>query len=130
MPHAGIAALNATTGAVDPFMSVQFAGHHNDTGSGAQGSVGPWKLDVTPDGRQMVAIGNFKTADGLLRDQVAQIDLAGSRLWSPNWATNRYSPVLLQLGLRQLRPRGHVLALTARTSWSHATGGGSPGHAV
>ena len=30
--------MNATTGALDPFMNVQFAGHHNDTGSGAQGA--------------------------------------------------------------------------------------------
>ena len=40
-PHAGIAALNATTGALDPYMNVQLAGHHNDTGSGAQGYIGP-----------------------------------------------------------------------------------------
>ena len=36
--HGGIAALNATTGAVDnAYMNVQFAGHHNDTGGGAAG---------------------------------------------------------------------------------------------
>src|SRR6476646_9497947 len=31
-PHAGIAALNGSTGAVDPYMNVQLAGHHNDSG--------------------------------------------------------------------------------------------------
>ena len=42
---------------------------------------------------QMVVIGNFKTADGLLRDQVAQIDLTGSKaVVRTDWATNRYSP--------------------------------------
>ncbi len=93
LPHSGIVALNATTGALDPFMNVQFTGHHNDTGSGAQGPVGPWNLDVTPDGRQMVVIGNFKQADGQLRDQVAQIDLTGTQaVVRADWATNRYSP--------------------------------------
>ena len=48
--HAGLASLNATTGALDPFINVQFAGHHNDSGSGAQGWVGPWDIDVTPNG--------------------------------------------------------------------------------
>src|SRR4029079_18697123 len=67
--HRGLASLNATTGALDPFMNVQLTGHHNDTGSGAQGSVVPWGIDVTADGTRMVAIGNFKLADGLLRDQ-------------------------------------------------------------
>jgi PKD repeat protein len=91
--HAGIVALNATTGALDPFMNVQFTGHHNDSGSGAQGAVGPWDLDVTNDGKQMVVIGNFKYADGLLRDQVAQIDLTGTQaVVRADWATNRYSP--------------------------------------
>ena len=91
--HAGIAAFNGTTGAVDPFMNVQFAGHHNDTGSGAQGGVGPWDIDATPDGARMVVIGNFKTADGLLRDQVAQLDLTGTQaVVTPDWATNRYAP--------------------------------------
>ena len=91
--HAGLASLNPTTGALDPFINVQFAGHHNDSGSGAQGWVGPWDIDVTPNGATMVVIGNFKTADGLLRDQAAMIDLTGSRrVVDPNWATTRYSP--------------------------------------
>ena len=91
--HNGLASLNATTGALDPFMNVQLTGHHNDTGSGAQGSVGPWAIDVTADGTRMVAIGNFKLADGLLRDQVVQINLTGaSASVRTDWATQRYAP--------------------------------------
>lgn len=91
--HDGLASLNATTGALDPFMDVQLTGHHNDSGSGAQGAVGPWAFDVTSDGTRMVAIGNFKRADGLLRDQVVQIDLTGaSASVRTDWATSRYAP--------------------------------------
>ncbi|MEP6666371.1 MAG: malectin domain-containing carbohydrate-binding protein, partial [Nocardioidaceae bacterium] len=92
--HAGLASLNATSGALDPFVNIQLAGHHNDTGGGAQGAVGPWALDVTADGSKMVVIGNFKTANGLLRDQVVMIDLSGaSAAVQTSWATSRYSPL-------------------------------------
>ncbi len=90
--HAGLASLNPTTGALDPFINVQFAGHHNDSGSGSQGWVGPWDIDVTPNGATMVVIGNFKTANGLLRDQAAMLDLTGSSAQVAPWATSRYSP--------------------------------------
>ena len=92
--HSGIAALNATTGALDnDFMDIQLAGHHNNTGSGAQGPIGPWNLDVTPSGDRMVIVGNFRTADGLARDQVAQISLDGPTAQVvPDWNTNRYNP--------------------------------------
>ncbi len=74
-------------------MNIQFAGHHNNTGSGAQGPVGPWNLDVSPSGDRIVAIGNFRTADGLDRDQVAQITTTGATaVVTPDWQTNRYNP--------------------------------------
>ncbi|KRF13769.1 hypothetical protein ASG90_13090 [Nocardioides sp. Soil797] len=91
--HAGLVSLNANTGALDAFMNVQLSGHHNDTGSGAQGWVGPWDLDVNSAGDTMVVTGNFKYADGLLRDQIAMIDLTGgSAAVNANWATERYYP--------------------------------------
>lgn len=91
--HFGLASLNATTGALDPFVNNQVAGRHNDSGSGAQGWIGPWDLAISPDGQTMIAIGNFKTVDGLLRDQVVNIDLSGSSaVVRPDWATSRYSP--------------------------------------
>ncbi|HET7399535.1 MAG TPA: PKD domain-containing protein [Intrasporangium sp.] len=95
--HAGIAALNATTGAVDhAYVNVQFAGHHNDSGSGAQGPVGPWNLDVSPAGDRLAVIGNFKTADGLARDQVAQLTLGPTAATvTPDWNTNRYNPLCI-----------------------------------
>jgi PKD repeat protein len=92
-PHGGLASFNATTGALDPFMNVQVAGRHNDSGSGAQGWIGPWDLAIAPNGSTMVVTGNFKTVDGLDRDQVVMIDLTGAAaVVVPGWQTNRYKP--------------------------------------
>ncbi len=91
--HGGLASLNASTGALDPFMSVQVAGHHNYDGtSGANGAVGPRAIAVNPAGTRAMVIGNFKTADGLARDQIAMIDLDGSQAQvDPNWSTGQYT---------------------------------------
>jgi PKD repeat protein len=125
--HGGLASLNATTGVVDPFMDIQLTGHHNDTGSGAQGPVGPWAFDISPDGNTMVAIGNFKYADGLLRDQVVMIDLSGqSAAVDQNWSTSRYSPQCFNWAFDSevrgvaFSPDGSYFVITA-------TGGGNPG---
>jgi len=91
--HAGFAAFNPSTGALNAFVDLQVSGHHNDSGTGAQGAVGVRGLDVTPDGRRMVAIGNFKRVDGLLRDQVVTVNLTGNTSdVAPDWNTSRYSP--------------------------------------
>ncbi len=93
--HGGLAALNATTGAVDPYMGVDVAVNHNwTTGStGAKGAVGVSSLDVSPDGQRLVAIGNFKQADGLVRDQAVSVLLGtGGAVVDPNWRTQRYEP--------------------------------------
>ncbi|HEY3000832.1 MAG TPA: malectin domain-containing carbohydrate-binding protein, partial [Kribbellaceae bacterium] len=90
--HQGIATLNPATGALDPFMNVQFTEHHNYDGTGASAAVGPRKLDISPDGHTLVAIGNFKRANGLLRDQVVRIKLDGSApAVDSGWATAAYS---------------------------------------
>ena len=39
--HGQLATLNATTGALDPFMDITVAGHHNNSGAGAQAPIGP-----------------------------------------------------------------------------------------
>jgi PKD repeat protein len=95
----GLGSLNPTTGAVDAYMTIAVAGHHNyphfdATGKpiGAQAPVGVSKLDITPDGSRMVIIGNFLTAGGLDRDQAALISLgATSASVDPNWRTARYT---------------------------------------
>ena len=90
--HGGLVSLNPTTGALDPFMNIQLTGHHNYNGSGADGGVGGNEMDVSPNGRQLVVIGNFKNANGVQHDQIVMIDLTGSSaVINPNWNTLQYT---------------------------------------
>lgn len=91
-PRGGLVSLNPTTGALDSYLQVQLAGHHNYTGSGAQGAVGVHSLAASPDGSRLVVLGNFKTADGFARDQIVLIDLGSTAATvDQNWATLRYT---------------------------------------
>ena len=58
--HRGLVEVDGSTGAVIKTMTVQLTGRHG-TGS-RQGPLGPKKLAVSPDGTQMVVIGNFTDA--------------------------------------------------------------------
>jgi PKD repeat protein len=125
--HGGLVSLNATTGAVDPFVGVAFTGHHNDSGSGAQGAVGPSDIDVTPDGSKLVAVGNFKYADGMLRNQVAIVNLTGpSAQIQADWATTRYAPYCFNWAFDQT-VRGVSMSPDGSFFVVASTGGGNPG---
>ncbi len=86
----GLASLDATTGAMDPFVQVALTGHHNYNGTGANSSVGPTEVDVTPDGTKAVVLGNFKQANGGDYDQVVMLDLTGASAAIAPWHTNRF----------------------------------------
>lgn len=91
--HAGLASLDATTGALDEYMGVDVATNHNWPSGAAKAPVGVAKLAASPDGSRLVAIGNFKNADGLGRDQVAMIRLGpDAASVDPDWNTVRYTP--------------------------------------
>ena len=92
--HGQLATLNASTGAFDPFLDLAVSGHHNNTGSGAQAPVGPRESAVTPAGDRLVVTGNFRTVDGLARDQIVMIDLTGATAAvSTTWYTTGYAPI-------------------------------------
>ena len=95
--HGGLATLKAATGAVDPFMGIQLAGHHNTMQSGVQKAPsGARSLDVSSDGSRLVVVGNFTTADGLPRVQVVMVNLTGSSaVVQSDWNTTRYQPLCL-----------------------------------
>jgi hypothetical protein len=92
--HGGLATLNATTGKLDPYLSVQLVGHHNYQPLPGYliGGVGPRSLDISPDGTRMIVVGNFTSADGLPRDQIAVVDLGASATVDLSWATLAYAP--------------------------------------
>ena len=81
-PREKFAAVDPTTGVLDPNVNVAFTGKHN----GGTGRIR--RFDISPDGKTMVAVGNFTLADGLDRDQAAMIDLATDTV--ANWQTNRF----------------------------------------
>ena len=82
-----LAALDPTTGAVDPSLNISFDGKHNG------GQIRVAKLTISPDGSKLVAIGNFVTAGGMDRHQIAMIDLTTSPKSVANWETDRYKSV-------------------------------------
>jgi PKD repeat protein len=90
--HQGVGSLNPTTGTVDSWVNTQLTGHHNYNGSGANGAVGPRAMDVSPDGSRAVIIGNFKQADGVLHDQIIQLNLTtASATLKTDWNTSGYT---------------------------------------
>jgi PKD repeat protein len=93
LPRAGLASLDATTGAVDDYLRIAVDTNHNWPSGTARAPVGVAKLAASPDGSRMVAIGNFKHADGLDRDQVMLIRLGADQASvDPDWRTLRYTP--------------------------------------
>jgi hypothetical protein len=124
--HQGMVALNAMSGALDPSISIQFTGHHNDSGSGAQGWVGPTDIDITQDGKTMVVIGNFKNVNGQLRNQVALIDLSGSTAALSPWSTTGYAPLCSSWSF-DWYVRGVSFSPNDSFFVINTTGGGNPG---
>ncbi|GAA2708316.1 malectin domain-containing carbohydrate-binding protein [Micromonospora olivasterospora] len=92
-PRGGLASLNASTGALDGYLTTALTENHNWDGvSGAKAGVGAEKLAVSPDGTQLVVIGNFRKADGVLHDQIVRFDLGAASATVADWNTSRYTP--------------------------------------
>ncbi|HZN17430.1 MAG TPA: hypothetical protein VFB84_04455 [Micromonosporaceae bacterium] len=94
-PRNGLAAVSAVTGALDSYLGdIALTEHHNWTegSTGAKAGVGADKLAASPDGTQLVVIGNFKRANGVLHDQVLKIDLGATAATVANWNTDDYQP--------------------------------------
>ena len=92
--HAGLVSLNPATGASDGYLAVQVAGHHNYTGQPGQSNapVGVHRMDVSADGTRLIAVGNFKTADGVVHDQIVLVDLGATTAdVDPGWNSSGYT---------------------------------------
>jgi PKD repeat protein len=92
--HAGLVSLDPGTGKVQSYLQVQVAGHHNYTGQPGQSNapVGVHRMDISPDGTRLIAVGNFKTVDGVTHDQIMLVDLgATSADVDPSWNTAGYT---------------------------------------
>jgi Domain of unknown function (DUF5122) beta-propeller len=83
--HSLLARLNATTGAVDASFKVDASGARPYPNS----TELVWALAVSPDGRTVVATGNFTVVNGQNRNQVVVIDTT-SLPTVADWHTDRY----------------------------------------
>jgi hypothetical protein len=93
-PRGGLASLNATTGTLDSYLTVKLTGHHNwtSTNGAAYAPVGVENMAVSPDGTQLVVIGNFRYANGVLHDQAVKLTLGATSATVAAWSTDRYTP--------------------------------------
>ena len=82
-----LAAVNATTGAVDANVNFTITEPHTSDST-------PWvySMDVSPDGSDLVIIGNFMRVNGQPRPQAALLDLSTTPASLANWETDRYIP--------------------------------------
>ena len=81
----GLAAENKKTGALLSEVNLPFAGTFNG------GTTNIKRMDLSPDGSTLVAIGNFLTVDGLPREQIVKIDIpATGAAQVSSWSTDRY----------------------------------------
>jgi hypothetical protein len=79
-----MASLDATTGALTGEVDLTFSGTHN----GGISVVS--KMEVTPAGDRLLAIGNFTSVEGQARDQIVMVDLSGATATVAPWYTDFY----------------------------------------
>ena len=82
--HRALVTIDPTTGRLDPFLNLDFAGTQNG------GATQVLKMDISPDGSRLAAVGNFATVGGLSRHQIVMLDLSGDTAQLANWYTPRY----------------------------------------
>ena len=83
-----LAAVDVTTGAVDPNVNFTITEPHTSDST-------PWvySMDVSPDGSDLVIIGNFMRVNGQPRPQAALLNLSTTPASLANWQTDRYIPL-------------------------------------
>ena len=84
--HSLLARLNATTGAIDASFQVDASGARPYPNSVEL----VWGLAVAPNGRTVVAVGNFTQVNGQPRNQVVMIDTTALPTVA-DWTTDRYA---------------------------------------
>jgi len=83
--HNLLARLNATTGAIDSAFKVDASVARSTPNSVEL----VWSIAVSPDGKTLMATGNFTKVNGLARNQVVMIDVSGTPTVA-DWSTDRY----------------------------------------
>jgi len=122
-----LAALDLTPGPnrgqVLPDVNISFAGVHNGGGTNIT------RMDLSPDGTKLVAVGNFLTVGGLSREQIVLINAAGTASVS-SWHTTLFHGQCARVFSTYLRdidfsPDGSYFAVTATGAYSGGVGSGT-----
>jgi len=80
-PRVALASLDADSGDLTSFVDLDFAGTHNG------GITLVNKMEVTPSGDRLLAIGNFTSVEAEARDQIVMVDLSGPKATIADWYT-------------------------------------------
>ncbi len=84
-PQRALATVDPDTGAFSDYMSMEVDGTHNG------GYTQVLKIDVTPDGNRLVAVGNFTSLDGSPNDQLMMLDVSGGSAAPSTFRTEFYT---------------------------------------
>jgi hypothetical protein len=87
-PRAALAAVDATTGAIDANFAVSYSDPRST--SLRTGTLSVNDIAVTPDGTRLVTAGNFQHVNGLDRNQLAVLDLTTTPISVVNWETDSF----------------------------------------
>ncbi|GGK08953.1 hypothetical protein GCM10010123_43540 [Pilimelia anulata] len=86
----GLASLHARTGALDGYLTTALTERHGTGDHPAP--IGAENLAVSPDGGQLVVIGNFRRAGGAAHDQIVRLDLGPKAATIRDWHTADFTP--------------------------------------
>ncbi len=81
----GLATLDAATGALTTAVTLPFTGT-----AGGMGVTTVRKIELTPAGDRLVAIGNFNAVGGTARMQIAMLNTSGAAATLDGWSTTRF----------------------------------------
>jgi PKD repeat protein len=84
-----LARIDPTTGAPDTGFTASFTGFNNPSNPGLPLIV---KMDISPDAKRLVTIGDFMQVNGQDRPQIAMFDITGASATLVNWETDRFRP--------------------------------------
>ncbi len=115
-PRGGLAAVDVNTGALDPNLTVGVSDTIAASGTGGNPLPYVYRLVVSPNGRKLVVLGNFRTVGGVAHPQLAIIDVpaAGAATLS-SWQSDVPGTNLSYFHLRDLAvsPDGTYFVNTA-----------------
>ena len=116
-----LATLHPTTGALSDYMSLPVEGVHN------QGATQVLQMDISSDGSQLAAVGNFDTVAGVRYHQFLTLDLTGEKAVGGALRTNFYTAACADVFETYMRdvdfsPDGSYLVIGTTGAYRGGTG--------